>query len=63
MHFNIGRAIAVGAVVARIYEEAVLGRAAELPRLLPELTYGFLVPFVGEGAARAERERAEAETV
>jgi len=55
--------MAVGAVVARIYEEAVLGRAAELPRLLPELTYGFLVPFVGEGAARAERERAEAETV
>ena len=54
--------MAVGAVVARIYEEAVLNRAAELPRLLPELTYGFLVPFVGEDAARAERERAEAET-
>jgi AcrR family transcriptional regulator len=54
--------MAVGAVVARIYEEVVLGRAAELPRLLPDLTYGFLVPFVGEDAARAERERAAAET-
>lgn len=53
--------MAVGAILARIYEEIVLGRAAELPRLLPELTYGFLVPFVGEGAARAERGRAEAE--
>ena len=29
--------------------------AAELPRLLPDLTYGFLVPFVGEEVARASR--------
>ncbi|HET9198618.1 MAG TPA: TetR/AcrR family transcriptional regulator [Solirubrobacterales bacterium] len=50
--------MAVGAIMARIYEEAVLGRAAELPRLLPDLTYGFLVPFIGEEAARVERERA-----
>ena len=41
--------------MARIYEEVVLGRAAELPRLLPDLTYGFLVPFVGEEVARASR--------
>lgn len=52
--------LAVGAVVARIYEEVVLGRAADLPRLLPELTYGFLVPFVGEEVARSEQERAGA---
>ncbi len=48
--------LAVGAILARIYEEVVLGRAAELPRLLPELTYELLVPFIGEEAARAERQ-------
>jgi AcrR family transcriptional regulator len=46
-------ALAVGAILARIYEEIVLGRAAELPRLLPDLTYELLVPFVGEDEARA----------
>lgn len=45
--------LAVGAILARIYEEVVLGRAAELPRLLPELTYELLVPFIGEERARA----------
>ena len=50
--------LAVGATLARIYEEVVLGRVAELPRLLPDLTYELLVPFVGEAAAQAERERA-----
>ena len=44
--------LAVGAVAARTYEEVVVGRAAELPRLAPELTYELLVPFVGEAAAR-----------
>jgi AcrR family transcriptional regulator len=50
--------LAVGAMLARIYEEVVLGRAETLPRLLPDLTYGLLVPFVGEEVAEAERERA-----
>jgi len=45
--------LAVGAILARIYEEVVLGRAAELRRLLPDLTYEALVPFVGEEQARA----------
>jgi AcrR family transcriptional regulator len=45
--------LAVGAVAARTYEEVVVGRAAELPRLVPELTYELLVPFVGEEEARA----------
>jgi AcrR family transcriptional regulator len=45
--------LAVGTILARIYEEVVLGRAAELPRLLPDLTYELLVPFVGENRARA----------
>lgn len=50
--------LAVGAILARIYEEIVLERAAELPRLLPDLTYNLLVPFVGEKVAEAEREEA-----
>jgi AcrR family transcriptional regulator len=50
--------LAVGAMLARIYEEVVLGRAADLPRLLPDLTYEMLVPFLGEEAARAEQKRA-----
>jgi AcrR family transcriptional regulator len=52
--------LAVGAIMARIYEEVVLGKAAELPRLLPDLTYELLVPFVGEAVARAEQRRAAA---
>jgi len=44
--------LAVGAVAARAYEEVLVGRAAELPRLVPDLTYELLVPFVGEAAAR-----------
>jgi AcrR family transcriptional regulator len=50
--------LAVGAILARIYEEVVLDRAKELPRLLPDLTYNLLVPFVGEEVAQAERETA-----
>lgn len=43
--------LAVGAVAARTYEEVVVGRAAELRQLVPDLTYELLVPFVGEAAA------------
>jgi len=50
--------MAIGATLARVYEEIVLGRAAELPTLLPDLTYELLVPFMGEEAADAERARA-----
>jgi AcrR family transcriptional regulator len=46
--------LAVGAALARVYEGVVRDRTAELPGLLPELTYELLVPFVGEEAARAE---------
>jgi Bacterial regulatory proteins, tetR family. len=52
--------LAVGATLARVYEEVVLGRTAELPGLLPELTYELLVPFLGEESARAEQRRAAA---
>ncbi|MGN6815657.1 MAG: TetR/AcrR family transcriptional regulator [Solirubrobacterales bacterium] len=50
--------LAISGTLARIYEEVVLGRAEELPRRLPDLTYELLVPFLGEEAARAERQRA-----
>ena len=50
--------LAVGAAVARVSEEVVRDRTAELPSLLPELTYELFVPFVGEEAARAEQRRA-----
>ncbi len=46
-------ALAVGAILARIYEAVVLDRLAELPLLLPDLTYELLVPFLGEAQARA----------
>ncbi len=52
--------LAIGAGFARVYEEVVRGRAAELPKLLPELTYELLVPFIGEEAAKVERRRAAA---
>lgn len=50
--------LAVGAILARIYEETVLERVAELPRLLPDLSYELLVPFIGEEQARATAELA-----
>jgi AcrR family transcriptional regulator len=50
--------LAVGGGLARVYGEVVRGRTGELPKLLPELTYEFLVPFIGEEAARREERRA-----
>lgn len=52
--------LGVGALLARMYEEILLDRIAELPNLLPDLTYGFLVPFVGEETAREQQETAAA---
>lgn len=50
--------IAAGAVYARIYEEVLMGRTAELPKLLPKLTYQLMVPFLGEEGAREEERKA-----
>jgi AcrR family transcriptional regulator len=52
--------IAAGAVFARVHEEVVLGRAAELPRLAPRLSYEMLLPFVGDEEARKEEQRLSA---
>jgi AcrR family transcriptional regulator len=43
--------MAVSGVAALIFDELRAGRAAELPRLLPELEFAMLVPFVGPRAA------------
>lgn len=56
----LASSLAVGGIMARIYEEVVCGRTAELPSLLPELTFELLVPFVGEEAAREQERRAAA---
>jgi AcrR family transcriptional regulator len=52
--------IAAGGVYARIYEEVLMGRTAELPELLPKLTYQLLVPFLGEEGAKEEERKARA---
>lgn len=50
--------LAIGVGIAQIYEEVLRERTAELPSLLPELTYEILVPFVGEEIARAQQQLA-----
>jgi AcrR family transcriptional regulator len=52
--------IATSTIFVRIFEEVVLGQAAKLPSLLPQLTYAALLPFLGDEAARAEAAKAEA---
>lgn len=52
--------LAVSAALARIYEEVVSERTAQLPALLPDLSFELLVPYVGEAVAREQRERARA---
>jgi len=51
-------ALAIAAALARVYEEVVRDHTVELPRLLPELTYEVLIPFLGEETAAAEQRRA-----
>jgi AcrR family transcriptional regulator len=53
--------IAGGAVFARVYEEVALGSTANLPHLLPQLTFELLLPYIGEEAAARERDAAAAE--
>ena len=53
--------IASGAVFARVYEEVALGNTANLPHLIPQLTFELLLPYIGEEAAIRERDAAAAE--
>jgi AcrR family transcriptional regulator len=50
--------IAGGAVFSRVYEEVALGNTANLPSLLPQLTFELLLPYIGEEAAAGERDAA-----
>jgi AcrR family transcriptional regulator len=43
--------LAVGVTISRVYSEVAAGRTEELPRLLSQLTYEVLVPFLGEAKA------------
>jgi AcrR family transcriptional regulator len=51
--------LAGGAVFARVYEEVALGNCANLPQLLPQLTFELLLPYIGEAAAKKELRKAE----
>lgn len=54
--------LAVSGGLAKVYDEVTQDRSTELPKLLPELTYEILVPYLGEEAARIEQRRAEETT-
>jgi AcrR family transcriptional regulator len=49
--------MAVSCVVGLVFDELQAGRATDLPRLLPELEFALLVPFVGPRAAVGGRGR------
>ncbi len=53
--------ISGGAVFSRVYEEVALGNAADLPDLLPQLTFELLLPYIGEEAAAVASDAATAE--
>ena len=48
--------VVVGGVTRLVYEEVLAGRSKALPKLLPELVYLALVPYVGHERALAEME-------
>lgn len=58
--FPQAASLAISGALARVYEAVVRKRTAELPSLLPALTFELLVPFVGEEAARVQERRAAA---
>jgi len=56
---NIGL-MAAGAVSGLIFDELLTGRAERLPKLLPDLLFAMLVPYIGPGAAAEEMRRTAA---
>lgn len=52
--------MAVGGAEAIIFDEVAAGRTRDLPRLLPDLLFTVLVPYIGPEAAMAEVQRADA---
>jgi len=52
--------MAAGAVSGLLFDELLMGRAERLPKLLPELLFVLLVPYIGTGAAAEAMRRAAA---
>lgn len=52
--------MAAGAVSGLIFDELLTGRAERLPKLLPDLLFALLVPYIGPAAATQEMRRAAA---
>jgi AcrR family transcriptional regulator len=53
---------AVGAGTSMIFDEIRAGRGADLERILPDLVFAVLMPYLGPEAAEAEMRRVAAET-
>lgn len=52
--------MAAGAVSGLIFDELLTGRAERLPKMLPDLLFALLVPYLGPGAATEEMRRVAA---
>lgn len=48
--------LAIGAAATLIFDEVRAGRASELERMLPELVFAVLMPYIGPEAAAREME-------
>lgn len=48
---------AIGGLTSMIFDEVRAGRAAELPRMLPDLAFAVLMPYLGPAEAEAEMRR------
>lgn len=48
---------AIGGAMSLIFDEVRAGRGPELPRLVPELTFAILMPYLGAEAAEDEMRR------
>jgi AcrR family transcriptional regulator len=48
---------AIGGVTSMIFDEVRAGRTAELPRMVPDLAFAILVPYLGPEGAEAEMRR------
>jgi AcrR family transcriptional regulator len=51
---------AIGGVTSMIFDEVRAGRASELPRLVPDLAFAVLMPYLGPDAAEVEMRRVAA---
>jgi AcrR family transcriptional regulator len=54
--------MAVGGAEAIVFDEVVTGRVSGLPRLLPDILFTLLVPYLGPEEAAKQMRRAQAES-